>query len=166
GLHRLSVSMGTAGSARRAGGAADGHRPRLPDGEHDSVPQPQGRRCRLAALVPRGVPRGGGHRTPRLAPADRARRPVVQLHRLVGGDVPPRAVSPASEPAVDAAGASGITGSLIVTAVPFPFSLSTEIAPPLSSMFLNAIGSPSPVPEVFVEKYGSNTRESASASMP
>jgi hypothetical protein len=33
-------------------------------------------------------------------------------------------------------------------------------------MLRRAIGSPRPVPVVFVEKYGSNTRSSASASMP
>ena len=46
----------------------------------------------------------------------------------------------------------GTTGNLIVTAVPRPFSLSTEISPPLNSMFLSAIGSPRPVPDVLVEK--------------
>ena len=58
------------------------------------------------------------------------------------------------------------SGSLIVTVVPRPFSLSTSIVPPLNSMLRRAIGRPRPVPVVLVEKYGSNTRASASSSMP
>src|SRR5262249_1522269 len=43
-------------------------------------------------------------------------------------------------------------GSTIRTTVPTPFSLSTSIVPPLSSMLRRAMGSPRPVPVVFVEK--------------
>ena len=43
-------------------------------------------------------------------------------------------------------------GSFMVTAVPRPFSLSTETVPPLNSMLRSAIGRPRPVPVVLVEK--------------
>ena len=46
----------------------------------------------------------------------------------------------------------GATGTVTVTTVPRPFSLCTSIVPPLNSMLRLAIGSPRPVPVVFVEK--------------
>ena len=60
---------------------------RCPDGEHDPVPQRQGDRRRLAALVPRAVPRRGGARAHRVAPAGRAGDPVVHLRDLRLRDV-------------------------------------------------------------------------------
>ncbi len=50
----------------------------------------------------------------------------------------------------------------IVTVVPTPRALVTEIVPPFSSTLRFAIVSPSPVPVAFVEKYGSKIFASAS----
>ena len=57
-------------------------------------------------------------------------------------------------------------GNLTTTVVPPSRWLSTAIVPPFNSMLRLAIGNPSPVPVVFVEKYGSNALASASPSMP
>ena len=65
-----------------AAGAGDGARARVPDGQHHPLPQHQGDRHGLAALVPRALPRRRRARAHRLAPAARARRHVLHLRHL------------------------------------------------------------------------------------
>ncbi len=63
---------------------------------------------------------------------------------------------PSSLPLVKVFGVCSVLGhaigSLTLTTVPTPFSLSTSIVPPLNSMLRRAIGRPRPVPVVLVEK--------------
>lgn len=65
--------------------------------------------------------------------------------------------------AADAAvedGAEGLpnAGNHTHADVPSPTVLASEISPPISDTVERQIHSPSPVPLVFVEKYGSNNR--------
>ena len=64
----LPLSRRAGGSARRAACARDGAGPRLPDGEHDPLPQREGDRRRLAAVVFRALHRRrqASHSLPRI----------------------------------------------------------------------------------------------------
>src|SRR5262249_6596393 len=103
------------GPPDRAPGAGDGAGAGAADGEHHPLPQRQGDRRRLAAIVPAAPARRRRAVARRDAPAPRARRAVVFICHRSAGDV---GVREAAAPAGRAASAGSEADCVVSTWIP------------------------------------------------